>query len=91
MKAQSSLAYLNFGQNMIFSIALSAAMILCANGINNGVMTVGDLVSPVPLMAACAHENSMNHNLYHCHSFICFIRCVAFRIVDIKYVVNERI
>ncbi|CAN6469541.1 unnamed protein product [Victoria cruziana] len=44
LKAQSSLAYLNFGQNMIFSIALSAAMILCANGINNGVMTVGDLV-----------------------------------------------
>ncbi|KAM3325892.1 ABC transporter B family member 25 [Capsicum chacoense] len=44
LKTQRSLAILNFGQNAIFSIALSAAMVLCSNGIMNGVMTVGDLV-----------------------------------------------
>nr|XP_016508429.1 PREDICTED: ABC transporter B family member 25, mitochondrial-like isoform X2 [Nicotiana tabacum] len=44
LKTQRSLAMLNFGQNAIFSIALSAAMVLCSNGIMNGVMTVGDLV-----------------------------------------------
>ncbi|PHT72481.1 ATP-binding cassette sub-family B member 7, mitochondrial [Capsicum annuum] len=44
LKTQRSLAILNFGQNAIFSIALSAAMVLCSNGILNGVMTVGDLV-----------------------------------------------
>ncbi|XP_043701529.1 ABC transporter B family member 25, mitochondrial [Telopea speciosissima] len=44
LKAQSSLAYLNFGQNVIFSTALSTAMVLCSNGIMKGEMTVGDLV-----------------------------------------------
>lgn len=44
LKTQRSLAVLNFGQNAIFSIALSAAMVLCSNGIMNDVMTVGDLV-----------------------------------------------
>ncbi|XP_019188583.1 PREDICTED: ABC transporter B family member 25, mitochondrial isoform X1 [Ipomoea nil] len=44
LKTQRSLAVLNFGQSAIFSTALSAAMVLCSNGIMNGVMTVGDLV-----------------------------------------------
>ncbi|XP_052190778.1 ABC transporter B family member 25, mitochondrial [Diospyros lotus] len=44
LKTQYSLAYLNFGQNAIFSTALSAAMVLSSNGIMNGQMTVGDLV-----------------------------------------------
>lgn len=44
LKTQRSLAYLNFGQNVIFSTALSIAMVLCSNGIMNGEMTVGDLV-----------------------------------------------
>lgn len=44
LKTQRSLAYLNFGQNVIFSTALSAAMVLCSQGIMNGNMTVGDLV-----------------------------------------------
>jgi ABC transporter ATM len=44
LKTQRSLASLNFGQNVIFSTALSAAMVLCSNGIMSGQMTVGDLV-----------------------------------------------
>ncbi|KAL3850513.1 hypothetical protein ACJIZ3_012395 [Penstemon smallii] len=44
LKTQRSLASLNFGQNLIFSSAISAAMVLCSNGIMNGNMTVGDLV-----------------------------------------------
>ncbi|KAG8388802.1 hypothetical protein BUALT_Bualt02G0163000 [Buddleja alternifolia] len=44
LKTQRSLASLNFGQNLIFSSALSTAMVLCSNGIMNGSMTVGDLV-----------------------------------------------
>jgi ATP-binding cassette subfamily B (MDR/TAP) protein 7 len=39
-----SLSLLNFGQNVIFSAALSASMVMCANGITAGTMTVGDLV-----------------------------------------------
>jgi ABC-type transport system involved in Fe-S cluster assembly fused permease/ATPase subunit len=45
LKTQSSLAFLNFGQNVIFSTALSTAMILSSFGIMSGAMTVGDLVN----------------------------------------------
>ncbi|KAL7582268.1 hypothetical protein Lser_V15G42072 [Lactuca serriola] len=44
LKTQRSLAILNFGQSLVFSTALSAAMVLTSNGILNGQMTVGDLV-----------------------------------------------
>ncbi|PNY06771.1 ABC transporter B family member mitochondrial-like, partial [Trifolium pratense] len=44
LKTQHSLALLNFGQNAIFSAALSTAMVLCSQGIMDGTMTVGDLV-----------------------------------------------
>src|SRR6516164_1220859 len=44
VKAYTSLAVLNAGQAIIFTIGLSAAMVLCAYGIQNGTNTVGDFV-----------------------------------------------
>lgn len=44
LKTSTSLAVLNFGQNAIFSIALSTIMVMAANDIANGTLTVGDLV-----------------------------------------------
>ena len=44
VKAYTSLAVLNAGQAIIFSIGLSAAMVLCAYGIQSGTNTVGDFV-----------------------------------------------
>ncbi|KAL2721721.1 hypothetical protein V1477_020541 [Vespula maculifrons] len=44
LKTNTSLAMLNFGQNAIFSTALSLIMILATKNIMNGTMTVGDLV-----------------------------------------------
>ncbi|KNZ59027.1 mitochondrial ABC transporter ATM [Puccinia sorghi] len=39
-----SLAYLNIGQSVIFSLSLTAMMYMAAQGVVNGLMTVGDLV-----------------------------------------------
>jgi len=44
LKTNWSLAFLNFGQNLIFSGALSAIMIMAARDILAGNMTVGNLV-----------------------------------------------
>lgn len=44
LKTTTSLAFLNFGQNLIFSASLSGIMMLAAYGILDGSLSVGDLV-----------------------------------------------
>ncbi|XP_040856056.1 ATP-binding cassette sub-family B member 7, mitochondrial isoform X5 [Ochotona curzoniae] len=44
LKSTSTLAMLNFGQNAIFSVGLTAIMVLASQGIMAGTLTVGDLV-----------------------------------------------
>jgi ATP-binding cassette, subfamily B (MDR/TAP), member 7 len=44
LQIQKSLAFLNWGQNAIFSTALTGVMYLASGGIVDGLMTVGDLV-----------------------------------------------
>eukprot|EP00833_Pecoramyces_ruminatium_P006173 jgi/Orpsp1_1/1180205/evm.model.c7180000072501.1 len=43
-QSMASLAFLNSGQNAIFSIALSIMMLMAANGVVSGIFTVGDIV-----------------------------------------------
>lgn len=44
VKTQESLSVLNFGQGTIFTVAMTALMLMATGGIQAGVMTIGDLV-----------------------------------------------
>ncbi len=44
VKTYTSLAVLNAGQAVIFTLGLAAAMVLCAYGVETGTKTVGDFV-----------------------------------------------
>ncbi len=59
VKAYVSLAVLNAGQAVIFTVGLCGAMVLCAYGIEHGTNTVGDFVM----------INAMMIQLYHAAEF----------------------
>ncbi len=44
VRTYTSLAVLNFGQALIFTLGLAALMLMCVNGLRSGVNTVGDIV-----------------------------------------------
>ncbi|KFD56770.1 hypothetical protein M513_02447 [Trichuris suis] len=44
LRTSTSLAFLNFGQNVIFSVAIAGLMLMSAQEIIAGTMTVGDMV-----------------------------------------------
>jgi ABC-type transport system involved in Fe-S cluster assembly fused permease/ATPase subunit len=44
VKSYTSLAVLNAGQAVIFTIGLTATMVMCVYGVRNGTQTVGDFV-----------------------------------------------
>ncbi|MBE7637430.1 ATP-binding cassette domain-containing protein [Sneathiella sp. P13V-1] len=45
IRSQTTLAYLNVGQGFIIALGLVAVMLISANGVANGSMTVGDFVA----------------------------------------------
>ncbi|KQW23603.1 metal ABC transporter permease [Afipia sp. Root123D2] len=71
----TSLAWLNTGQAVIFSLGITATMALCAVGIRNGTNTVGDFVM----------INAMMIQLYQPLNFMGFVyREIKQAIIDIE-------
>ena len=71
----TSLAWLNTGQAIIFSLGITATMALCAIGIRNGTNTVGDFVM----------INAMMIQLYQPLNFMGFVyREIKQAIIDIE-------
>ena len=76
VKAYTSLAVLNAGQAIIFTIGLGAAMVLCAYGIEAGRNTVGDFVM----------INAMMIQLYQPLNFMGLVyREIKQAVIDIEF------
>jgi len=75
VKTYTSLAVLNAGQAVIFTIGLTAAMLMCAHGVRSGRNTVGDFVM----------INSMMIQLYQPLNFMGMVyREIKQAIIDIE-------
>ena len=75
VKAYTSLAMLNAGQAVIFTVGLTATMLMCAYGVRNGHNTVGDFVM----------INSMMIQLYQPLNFMGMVyREIKQAIIDIE-------
>src|SRR5207237_536029 len=75
VKTYTSLAVLNAGQAVIFTIGLTAAMLMCAQGVRQGHNTVGDFVM----------INSMMIQLYQPLNFMGMVyREIKQAIIDIE-------
>jgi ATP-binding cassette, subfamily B, heavy metal transporter len=75
VSAYTSLAVLNAGQTVIFTIGLTSAMLMCAYGVRNGRNTIGDFVM----------INSMMIQLYQPLNFMGMVyREIKQAIIDIE-------
>lgn len=79
VKSYTSLAVLNAGQAAIFTLGLTATMVMCAVGIKNGTNTVGDFVM----------INAMMIQLYQPLNFMGMVyREIKQAIIDIERMFN---
>src|SRR3569832_2223663 len=79
IQAYTSLAVLNTGQAVIFTLGLTATMVMCASGVRNGTNTVGDFVL----------VNAMMIQLYQPLNFMGMVyREIKLAIIDIEKMFN---
>ena len=79
VKTYTSLAVLNTGQAVIFTVGLTATMLMCAIGVRNGTNTVGDFVM----------VNAMMIQLYQPLNFMGMVyREIKQAVIDIEKMFN---
>lgn len=89
-KTTSSLALLNWGQNMVFSGALAGGMFMAASGISAGVMTVGDVVLVNGLLLQLAMPLNFLGSTYRETRQALIDMSTMFKLLDLKSAITDK-
>lgn len=89
LKTTSSLAMLNWGQNVVFSGALVAGMIMAAHGITAGAMTLGDVVLVNGLLLQLAMPLNFLGSTYRETRQALIDMSTMFKLLDLKSAITD--
>lgn len=90
LKTTSSLALLNWGQNLVFSGALATGMIMAAHGISSGVMTVGDIVLINGLLLQLAQPLGFLGSTYRETRQALIDMSTMFKLLDLRSAISDK-
>jgi ABC-type transport system involved in Fe-S cluster assembly fused permease/ATPase subunit len=89
LKTTSSLALLNWGQNFVFSGALVAGMLMAAQGITTGAMTLGDVVLVNGLLLQLAMPLNFLGSTYRETRQALIDMSTMFKLLDLKSAIAD--
>lgn len=90
LKTTSSLALLNWGQNLVFSGALVAGMFMAAQGIATGSMTLGDVVLVNGLLLQMAQPLNFLGSTYRETRQALIDMSTMFKLLDLKSAISDK-
>jgi len=90
LKTTSSLALLNWGQNVVFSGALVSGMVMAAQGIEAGIMTVGDVVLVNGLLLQLAMPLNFLGSTYRETRQALIDMSTMFKLLDLKSAITDK-
>ena len=90
LKTTSSLAFLNWGQNLVFSGALVGGMFMAAQGIASGSMTIGDIVLVNGLLLQLAQPLNFLGSTYRETRQALIDMSTMFKLLDLKSAISDK-
>lgn len=90
LKTTSSLALLNWGQNLVFSGALVGGMFMAAQGIASGSMTLGDIVLVNGLLLQLAQPLNFLGSTYRETRQALIDMSTMFKLLDLKSAISDK-
>lgn len=90
LKTTSSLALLNWGQNLVFSGALVGGMFMAAQGIASGSMTIGDIVLVNGLLLQLAQPLNFLGSTYRETRQALIDMSTMIKLLDLKSAISDK-